>query len=160
MSGQRPFLDRVLVAEMVPLRRYARSLTRDSDGAEDLMQAGLLRALSRAEDCPPHTNLRSWLFAITRNEFICRLRRTRSRGMHLPADEAAHGMAVAPDQEWRVELRQLHRAVMKLPESERRLLGAVAYDGCSYADAAAGLEVAVGTVKSRVARTRQRLRET
>ena len=122
------------------------------------MQTGILRALAGGEHLPPGTNLRAWLFTITRNEFISLMRKARSRGPHLPVDNIPQGAAVAPGQEAWVELRQLHRALMTMPAGERRLLGAVAYDACSYAEAAAGLGVPIGTVKSRVARTRARLR--
>ena len=158
MLDQRPFPYHALEAEIAPLRRYARSLTRDRDGADDLVQAGMLRALSRAAQFQPGTNLRAWLFTIMRNEFISRMRTARSRGVHVSMDDVGHRLPVAPAQEARVELNELRSALMDLPCEERRLLGAVAYEGRSYADAAAGLNVAVGTVKSRVARTRARLR--
>ncbi len=122
------------------------------------MQTGILRALAGADRLPPGANLRAWLFTITRNEFISLMRKARSRGPHLPVDSLPQGAAVAPGQEAFVELRQLHRTLMTLPASERRLLGTVAYDGCSYAEAATGLGVPIGTVKSRIARTRARLR--
>lgn len=159
MVDQRPFPDHALAAELIPLRRYARSLTRDRDGADDLVQAGVLRALSRAELFQPGTNLRAWLFTIMRNEFISSMRTARSRGVHVSVDDVGHRLPVAPSQEACVELNELRGAVMELPCEERWLLGAVVYEGHSYADAAAKLNVAVGTVKSRVARTRARLRQ-
>ena len=143
---------------MAPLRRYALSLTRDRDGADDLVQAAVVRALSREQQFQPGTNLRAWLFTITRNEFINRIRSVRSRGPHISIEDAGYYAPCKAGQEAYVELQEVSRAIMLLPTAERTLLGRVAYEGQSYAEAAMALNVAVGTVKSRVARTRERLR--
>lgn len=155
---KRSFQDESLTAEMVSLRRYALSLTRDRDGAEDLVQASVVRALSRAHQFQSGTNLRAWLFTIARNEFISQIRSARNRGPHISLEDAEYFVPCKASQEGHVELQEVGRAIMLLPSAERGLLGRIACEGQSYAEAAIALNVAVGTVKSRVARTRERLR--
>ncbi len=53
--------------------------------------------------------------------------------------------------------RELRQAVAALPEDQRAVLGLVAIDGLSYKEAAAALDVPIGTVMSRLARARGKL---
>ena len=157
MEQQRSFQDESLTAEIVPLRRYAISLTRDRDSAEDLVQTSLVRALSRAQQFQAGTNLRAWLFTIVRNEFISSKRSARSRGPHISIEDAGYDLPCRAGQEAHVELKEITKVIMKLPSAERSLLGRIAYEGQTYPEAAMALSVAVGTVKSRISRTRARL---
>ena len=157
MEQQRSFQDESLTAEIVPLRRYALSLTRDRDSAEDLVQTSLVRALSRAQQFQAGTNLRAWLFTIVRNEFISSKRSARTRGPHISIDDAGYDLPCKAGQEAHVELKEVTRVIMRLPPAERSLLGRIAYEGQTYPEAAIALNVAVGTVKSRISRTRARL---
>lgn len=157
MEQKRSFQDETLTAEIVPLRRYAMSLTRDRDNAEDLVQTSLVRALSRAQQFQAGTNLRAWLFTIVRNEFISSKRSARSRGPHISIEDAGYDLPCRAGQEAHVELKEVTKVIMKLPSAERSLLGRIAYEGQTYPEAAMALNVAVGTVKSRISRTRARL---
>jgi RNA polymerase sigma-70 factor (ECF subfamily) len=68
-------------------------------------------------------------------------------------------MTTSPDQESRLVLQELEAALAKLPQEQREALLLVGMEGLSYEETAAALGCAVGTVKSRVNRARNRLAE-
>ncbi len=140
------------------LRRYARALLRDPDGADDLVQDCLERAVSRRHLWRGGGSLRSWLFRIMHNLHINR-RRSEALRRTLPLDgvtESQH--AVAAGQSDRVALAEMAGAVDALPEDQRRVLLLVVLEGLSYREVAEVLDVPVGTVMSRLSRARERLR--
>lgn len=142
------------------LRRFALSLSRDSDRADDLVQDCVTRAIERIDQFQEGTNLRSWLFTILRNIHLDGVRRT-SRGPgfadldHVPAA----CVSTQPSQLWHVELREFASNFEQLPDTDRQVLLLVAVEGLSYAEVADTLGIAVGTVKSRLSRARTRLRD-
>ena len=158
-------MDRAIADEMetlIPhLRRYARSLVRhDTDGADDLVQEALERAISRIDRFQPGTNLRAWLFTVQRNCFLNRMRRqARIDNRSVDIYENDHLVSVRPPQESTVALRRVADAFDHLSDEHREALHLVAIDGMTYEDAARVLDVATGTVKSRVGRARARLRD-
>ena len=146
------------VEEMMPnLRRYARSLARDADEADDVVQDALVAALDKIHQFEPGTNLRAWLFTITRNTFITHQRRRRIR-THLPLDDETLDLQAPPAQEARVAQSHLAAAYEQLPRPQREVLALVVFESLSYEQAADILEVAVGTVRSRLSRARAGLR--
>lgn len=160
MSRTEPPDPRAELAAMLPrLRRFARALTRTAHDADDLVQAALEKALGRLDQFEPGTRLDSWMFRIMQTTWIDSLRRRRPTE---PIDETViqlpggDGRDVAID---RLRLVALSRAIQRLPEDQRVVLAAVAIDGMSYQEAAAMLEVPIGTVMSRLARARARLLE-
>jgi RNA polymerase sigma-70 factor (ECF subfamily) len=159
ISNQLTFNDDIL-AEIPRLRRYAYVLLRNQVSADDLVQDSLERALSRQKLFQPGTNLRAWLFTIMHNlhvNAVIKARRTPTTGA---ADDIAesHCSAVAPSQGDRLMLRDLERALGTLSEDQRSVVLLVGLEGLTYAETAAVLEVPVGTVMSRLARGRSRLR--
>jgi RNA polymerase sigma-70 factor (ECF subfamily) len=141
-----------------PLRRYARSLTRDETQAEDLVQDTLVRAYERRGTFRPGGNLRGWLLSILHNTFIDERRRHAAESRRAQ-DLAEQSEASAPaDQESRVRLRQVQQAFMSLPEEQRAVLHLVAIEGLSYQEAAATLDIPIGTLMSRLGRARAALR--
>lgn len=147
-----------MVAELAPLRRYARTLTRDADAAEDLVQAALVRAIERRATYEPRGSLRGWLFAILRNVFVDG---RRARGAEAAREAAAADLrdeAVAGAQEEALRLGEVREAFFRLPEDQRAALHLVAIEGLSYRDAAAALGVPQGTLMSRIGRARAALR--
>jgi RNA polymerase sigma-70 factor, ECF subfamily len=138
------------------LDRYARSLTRDPVAAEDLVQDTLAAALARRERYDPRRPLRQWLFAIMHNRFVDDRRREQV------ARSSIAGPVLPPElagQELAAELTLVAAAVERLPLEQREALHLVVVEGMSYAEAAATLAVPIGTVMSRLARARARLRE-
>lgn len=149
-----------IAAEIPRLRRYAHVLLRDSVAADDLVQDSLERAISRQTLFQPGTNLRAWLFTIMHNlhvNAVIKARRTPTAGT---TDDIAdsHRSAVAPSQGDGLMLRDLERALGKLSEEQRAVVLLVGVEGLTYAESAAVLDVPIGTVMSRLARGRSRLR--
>ncbi|HEX7967077.1 MAG TPA: sigma-70 family RNA polymerase sigma factor, partial [Stellaceae bacterium] len=152
-------LQPALADHIAALRRYARALLGDRIEAEDLVQDCLARALSRAHLWRPGTDLRAWLFTILHNIHINNL---RSRRAYVAAEDvtyghAGHSIAAAPVQDARLELRDLQRALDRIPDEQRQVLLLVGMEGMSYDEAARVVGVPIGTIMSRVARGRDAL---
>lgn len=147
-----------VLSELGLLRRYARSLTRDRDDAEDLVQDTLLRALERRASFRAGGNLRGWLLAILHNVFVDgRRARAAARAREAAAADLAPE-AAPPAQEEVVRLGEVREAFFRLPEDQRAALHLVAIEGLSYQAAAEVLEVPIGTLMSRIGRARAALR--
>ncbi|MBQ0821704.1 sigma-70 family RNA polymerase sigma factor [Microvirga sp. HBU67558] len=147
-----------IIGLLGPLRRYARSLTRDEVQAEDLVQDALVRAYEHKASFRPSGNLRGWLLSIVHNAFIDnRRRRIAELRRWEQAAELAESAAM-PDQESRVRLQQVQAAFMSLPDEQRAALHLVAIEGLSYQEAATALKIPVGTLMSRLGRARAALR--
>jgi RNA polymerase sigma-70 factor (ECF subfamily) len=139
------------------VRRYARAIGRDPVYAEDLVQECLARALSRPRDWQDVRDARAYLLTIAHNLHVDDLARGPD-GATVPIDEGDPGLACAPEQFGRLLLRDLARFLQALPEERRRLLLLIALDGMSYQEAARRFDLPVGTVMSRLSRTRAILR--
>ena len=154
-----PDLRRLIVRQIPHLRRYARALTGDRDRADDLVQDCLERAWSHTHQWRPDSNMRSWLFTIMHN-VNANHRRAESRRPKTAAFDEAHGAsATRPAQEDGLALSNLADALATLPAEQRAVVILVGLDGLAYAEAAAVLDVPVGTLMSRLSRGRARLRE-
>lgn len=145
-----------MLAVVPSLRAFAISLSRNSDRAEDLVQDTLLRALANIHSFQPGTNMGAWLFTILRNRFLSEYRRQR-RDVQDSFGKHADRLKSAPEQHGKVELEEFRAALAELPFDQREALILVGASGFSYADAATICQVAIGTIKSRVNRARQRL---
>lgn len=150
----------LLVAELPRLRRYAIALLRDRVAADDLVQDVVLRALDRLHLWRDGTNMRTWLFTIMHNLHANDRRRLSRTADDQPLEGAALSRGTPPEQESAVELSQLADAIAVLPAPQRQVLLLVGLEGFSYAEAAETLNVPVGTVMSRLSRTREDLRRT
>ncbi|MCE6959185.1 sigma-70 family RNA polymerase sigma factor [Cereibacter sphaeroides] len=147
-----------ILSELTPLRRYARSLTRDAADAEDLVQEALLRAHERRASFRRGAGLRVWLLSILHNLFIDGLRSRRARERREAAAGELLPSVVQAPQEMAVRLAQIREAFNRLPEEQRSALHLVAIEGLSYSEAAAVLGVPQGTLMSRIGRARAALR--
>lgn len=140
------------------LRAFARSLCGSRDMADDLVQETMLKAWNARQRFAAGTNMRAWTFIILRNIFLSQMRRNRFRGEW--DDLAAERMLAAPaGQDKIVELSDLHRAMQELPPAQREALILIGAGGFAYEEAAEICGVAVGTIKSRVARGRVALEQ-
>jgi RNA polymerase sigma-70 factor, ECF subfamily len=144
--------------EIPGLRRYARALTRDLIAADDLVQDCLTRALGKLHLWQQGTDLRAWLFTILHNQYVNHLRRAAREGAVVGLSEREPLLARAPQQGRRLELRDLKRAITKLPGTQRSVILLVGLEGMSYGEVAAILDVPVGTIRSRLSRGREALR--
>ena len=142
------------------LRRYAAALLRNRDDADDLVHDCLVRALDKLHTRRDDADVRAWLFAIMHNLFISQLRRAKARPAGEPIEEAHEAaMSIKPDQESSLQWRDLLRGLEALPVEQRSVILLVSVEDMSYADAANVLGIPVGTVMSRLARGRERLRQ-
>jgi RNA polymerase sigma-70 factor (ECF subfamily) len=149
---------RSIEAEIPRLRRYARALTRDVCAADDLVQDCLARALGKLHLWQVGTDLRAWLFTILHNQYVNQVRRAVREGAPVGLSETEPMLIQPPQQGKRLELRDLDRAIAKLPQEQRTVILLVGLEGMRYEEVAAILDVPVGTVRSRLSRGREALR--
>jgi len=151
-------LHRDIEALIPRLRRYARQLTRDPIAADDLVQDCIARALAKIHLWDPGTDLRAWLFTILHNQYIGLARRDMRQRAHTQSPSLDYNLALPPTQGVRLELRDLERALAKLPEEQRSVILLIGLEGMGYEEAASVVNLPVGTVRSRVSRGREALR--
>ena len=153
-----PVIRDQVLATVPSLRAFAISLSGNIDRADDLVQETLLRALAHIDSFEPGTNMPAWLFTILRNLFRSEYRKRR-REVEDAEGRYADTLKSNPEQTGRVEFQEFRTALDKLPPDQREALILVGASGFSYEEAAAICECAVGTIKSRVNRARNRLAE-
>jgi RNA polymerase sigma-70 factor, ECF subfamily len=151
-------LHREIEALIPRLRRYAGVLTRDSVAADDLVQDCLARALGKIHLWQQGTDLRAWLFTILHHQHLSLARRDARQHASIQLQKCNAGSALSPTQAARLELRDLDRALAKLPEEQRSVILLVGLEGMRYEEAASVVNLPVGTVRSRVSRGRETLR--
>jgi RNA polymerase sigma-70 factor, ECF subfamily len=147
-----------ILAAIPNLRAFAISLSGNVDRADDLVQETVLRALANIDSFQPGTNMPAWLFTILRNLFRSEYRKRR-REVEDATGMYAESMKSQPEQGSRLEFEELRVALAQLPDDQREAVILVGASGFSYEEAAAICECAVGTIKSRVNRARNRLAE-
>lgn len=145
-----------IAAEISKLRRYARALLGPDGDADDLVQETLARALQRIEQWRSGESPRKWLFSILHNLHIDAVRRGTRQPLHISIDAAGFAGFSPPDDHG--TRRDLDRGLQALSDEHRQVLLLVGLEGLTYAEAADVLEVPIGTVMSRLARARERLR--
>ena len=148
---------RLLEVEIPRLRRYARALTRDVSRADDLVQSCLARGVAKQHLWEYGTDLRAWLFTIMHNQHVNDVRRGVREGITVELTEAP-AMTAGPVAIAKLELRDLERALEKLPTEQREVILLVGLEGLAYEEVAVILKVPVGTVRSRLSRGRDQLR--
>jgi RNA polymerase sigma-70 factor (ECF subfamily) len=142
------------LAQVIPhLRAFGRSLSGSRDTADDLVQETLLKAWAARKRFQAGTNMRAWTFIILRNLFLSQMRRARFKG-EWDDVTAAKILAAPASQDRHVELGDMQRALLHLPQPQREALILVGAGGFAYEEAAEICGCAVGTIKSRVARGR------
>lgn len=147
-----------VIGQLAALRRYARSLVRNPDEAEDLVHDALVRALERKSSFRSGGSLLTWLMSILHNTHIDRLRSNRASDRRNAAAADLADIVVPAGQEHSVRLAQIRNAFLALPEDQREALHLVAIEELSYQEAADVLNIPVGTLMSRISRARARLR--
>lgn len=153
-----PSIREAMLAATPNLRAFAISLSRNVDRADDLVQETLLRALANIDSLQPGTNMSAWLFTILRNHFRSEYRKRRREVEDADGSYTA-SLTSQPEQTGKIEHEELRTALAKLPADQCEALLLVGASGFSYEEAAQICGCAVGTVKSRVNRARNRLAE-
>lgn len=148
-------MDYNLIIPFIPnLRRYARALVGDRDGADDLVQDTLERAVRKFHLWKPG-DLRAWLFSIMHNVFVNQLK-ARKISPSVEIDEAsiaAHVPTVTS-----VDVLDMQRALLTLAPEQREVVLLIALEDMTYADVSRALGIPIGTVMSRLSRGRGKLR--
>ncbi len=143
--------------EAVPrLRAFAFSLTGDRHRADDLVQDTILRAWEASDRFEPGTNLRAWLYTILRRLFLSEYR-SRRHQVDDPDGTLVERLRVLPEQDNRMDYRDLLWALTQLPPEQREAVLLVGSEGLSYEEAAVVTGVPLGTFKSRINRARTKL---
>lgn len=149
-------MDYNLIVPYIPnLRRYARALVGDRDGADDLVQDTLERAVRKFHLWKPG-DLRAWLFSIMHNVFVNQLK-ARKIAPQVEIDEemiAAHVPTVTG-----TDVLDLQRALGSLAPEQREVVLLVALEDMTYSDVSRALGIPIGTVMSRLSRGREKLRK-
>jgi RNA polymerase sigma-70 factor (ECF subfamily) len=145
-----------LTALIPYMRTFARSLCRDAAQADDLTQDALASAWRHRGAYTPGTNLKAWVSKILRNQFYSDRRRSW-RVCQLDADTAEETLVAVSDPYFALELDDVRRAMLELPDEQREALTLIGISGMAYEEAAEVCGCAAGTIKSRVSRGRQRL---
>jgi RNA polymerase sigma-70 factor (ECF subfamily) len=158
------------MAEIDAVYRMAMHLARHPDDAADLVQETYLKAFNaeRRFQLQDGKGVRPWLFKILHNNFYTRLGRQRREptlGDDLPPVSSDGGVG-SPAPAWDLEHMdweqvddRLKAAIDELPEHYRQVLLLWAVEGLKYREIADVLDVALGTVMSRLHRARSQLSE-
>jgi RNA polymerase sigma-70 factor, ECF subfamily len=145
---------------------YAMVLTRNQTDAEDLVQETYVRGLKAIGSLQPDSNLKGWLFTILRNTWLNQLRQVRAapRIIELDTDEGTADLAVATSKDPHalyveaMERDLVREAILLLPLEFREIILLREYEELSYQEIANLLDCPAGTVMSRLARARSKLR--
>lgn len=115
-----------------------------------------MKAWAKQENFTLGTNIQAWLVTILRNHYYSQLRK---RGREVQDSEGTYTarLSVAPAHDGVMHLADFRRALQALPDDQREALLLVGASGFSYEEAAGICGCAVGTIKSRVSRARNRL---
>jgi RNA polymerase sigma-70 factor, ECF subfamily len=152
-----PAISAGIIAAMPSLRRYALSLCRTTDRADDLMQETLLKAWLNHERFQAGSNLNAWLFTILRNAFLDENRKHNREVQYADSTYSAK-LHSYPAHDATLDLSDFLAALTAVPKLQREALVLVGALGHSYEEAACLMGTAPGTVKSRVSRARQHLK--
>lgn len=147
----------LLIAALPRLRSAARGMTRDRDRANELVQETALKAMVGKAGFQAGSNFAAWINRIQRNEFISGLRRAKPLVTIDPEDPTLPSHR--PRQEDGLVMREFLTAFAQLPQKRRAALLLAAVEEQPYAVIAAHAGVSVGTIKSRVWRGRQTLKQ-
>ncbi len=145
-----------ILVRVPSLRALARSMCRNFDNAEDLLQDTILKAWLNIHQFQPGTNICGWLFTIMRNHFYGQHRKLRHEVEDIDGQYSVR-QAVAPEQDNQLTKNSLSSALSKLRPLEREALLLVAIHGLTYEQTANALDCPIGTIKSRIARARIKL---
>lgn len=146
--------------EYIPnLRRYAAALASNSHcHADDLVQDTLERALIKNSLWARNSNLRAWLFTIMHNLFINQVNKANLYALeNIDDHQESHISAEDPTQDYFVA--QLKQQLECLPMRQKEVMLLISLEGFSYEEVAKILDIPVGTVMSRLHRSREKLRQ-
>ena len=162
MRTTSPFTQNLLGMQS-ELHRFALKLTADNEEANDLLQETSLKALDNEEKYTPDTNFKGWMYTIMRNIFINNYRKTVRDQTFVDQTENLFHLNLPQDSgfestEGNYDLKEIRKIVHSLPK-EYRVPFSMYVSGFKYREIAEKLGLPIGTVKSRIFFTRQRLQK-
>ncbi len=145
------------------LLRFAYKLTANREEANDLLQETSLKALDNEDKYTPDTNFKGWMYTIMRNIFINNYRKVMRDQTFVDQTENMYHLNLSQDSgfdstEGAYDIKEIHRVVNSLPK-EYKIPFSMHVSGFKYREIADKLELPLGTVKSRIFFTRQRLQQ-
>lgn len=154
---------RELIEVQDDLLRFAYKLTTDHEDANDLLQETSLKALDNEEKYTPETNFKGWIYTIMRNIFINNYRKVVREQTFVDYTENLYHLNLSQDSgfestESAYDLKEMRKVVNSLPK-EYRIPFAMHVSGFKYREIAEKLDLPLGTVKSRIFFTRQKLQK-
>jgi RNA polymerase sigma-70 factor, ECF subfamily len=149
---------RALTAQLPALRRYATVLVGNAAAADDLVQDCIERALRQWTKLEHQERISGWLRSILHNLHIDGLRRNRRQGVTVELADAENDYAVIAPSRDSAAAMDFDKALGRLSLEHRQVLLLVGLEGLNYREVAEEIGVPVGTVMSRLARARERLR--
>ena len=152
-----------LLGMQAELRRFALKLTADKEEADDLLQETSLKALDNEDKYTPDTNFKGWMYTIMRNIFINNYRKTVRDQTFVDHTDNLFHLNLPQDSgfdstEGNYDLKEIRRIVNALPK-EYRVPFSMYVSGFKDREIAERLGLPIGTVKSRIFFTRQRLQK-
>jgi RNA polymerase sigma-70 factor (ECF subfamily) len=157
VAADRRLLDQLIEAHSAALYRYAWRLTGQASDAEDLVQQAFMMACRKLDQVREPDHARAWLFAVLRSCFLKSCRRQRpaaAGGLELDLNEVAE----VPPSPREIDSDELQRALVQLPPEYRLVVTMFYFEHSSYKEIAERLELPIGTVMSRLARAKEKLR--
>ena len=150
-----------LLSVQEELLRFAYKLTADREEANDLLQETSLKALDNEDKYIPDTTFKGWMYTIMRNIFINNYRKIVRDQTFVDHTDNLYHLNLPQDSgfdstEGAYDIKEIHRVVNLLP-NEYRIPFAMHVSGFKYREIAEKLSLPLGTVKSRIFFTRQRL---
>ena len=148
------------------LYSYAMVLTRNHAEAEDLVQETYVRALKAMGRLRAGSNMKGWLFTILRNVWLNQLRKRRNGPQMIVievGDDVANSIVEPSKDSYdlyvsKTETERVRASIQELPIEFREIILLREYEDLSYQEVASVLGCPVGTVMSRLARARTKLR--
>ena len=155
--------DKMVACELLPLRHFALSLTRNDEDANDLVQETMLKAIRYMDKFEEGTNLRGWLYTIMKNSFINKYRRDMKRNTFLDSTDNGYFLDIPShradnEAELKFIRRDLEDAIEDLP-IELKVTFTMNVEGYKYHEIAEELNIPIGTVKTRIFVARRVLRK-
>ena len=152
-----------LLAVQEELLRFAYKLTADREEANDLLQETSLKALDNEDKFEPDTNFRGWMYTIMRNIFINNYRKVVRDQTFVDQTDNLYHLNLPQDTgfestERTYDLKEMHRIVNALPR-DYKVPFSMHVSGFKYREIAERLGLPLGTVKSRIFFTRQKLQD-
>ena len=152
-----------LIGIQEELLRFAYKLTANREEANDLLQETSLKALDNEDKYIPDTNFKGWMYTIMRNIFINNYRKIVREQTFVDQTDNLYHLSMPQDSgfastEGAYDLKEMHRIVNSLPRDYKEPFS-MHVSGFKYREIAERLGLPLGTVKSRIFFTRQKLQE-